>query len=318
MTFGDADTLDINLAYDTGSGSVLETVYDPLVTYDHKDATKFQPGLAMEVPSPENGLISEDGMTYTFNIRQGITFHNGATLEASDAAYTFQRGLLQSDPDGPQWLLIEPIMGYSSGDITEEIAEGAYAGDPEGLLANATPEELLAVCEKVQAAIVADDEAGTLTFNLAQPWGPFIATLAGYWGSVMDKDWAIEQGAWDGDCATWQEHYAEGAEASALTSVANGTGPFMLDYWTPGEEISMVRNDNYWRTEETPKWEGGPYGPAALERVVIQIVDEFGTRFAALQAGDADYLETNPDEYPQLDPLAAEICRWDTDECVPT
>ncbi len=286
--------------------------------YNHKDAVTFMPALAMEVPSAENGLISEDGLTYTFNIRPGVTFHNGATLEPSDVAYTFQRGLLQSDPDGPQWLLLEPILGYASGDVTEEIAEGAYLGDPEGLVANATPEELLAVCEKVQAAIVADDAAGTLTFNLAQPWGPFIPTLAGYWGSVMDKEWVIEQGSWDGDCATWQNYYAPGAENTPLGAVANGTGPFMLEYWTPGEEYSLVRNDNYWRTEDTPKWEGGPYGVAALERVLVQQVSEWGTRFAALQAGDADYVTVNPDNYPQLDPMAAEICNWVTDECVPT
>jgi len=319
QTYGDTDTLDPALAYDTASGMVLEQVYEPLIVYNHKDATTFMPALAMEVPSVENGLISEDGMTYTFNIRPGVTFHNGATLEPSDIAYTFQRGLLQSDPNGPQWLLLEPIMGYSTTyDITEEIADGAYAGDPEGLVANATPEELAAVCEKVKAAIVADDEAGTLTFNLAQPWGPFISTLAGYWGSAMDMDWAIEQGSWDGDCATWQNYYAPGSENSPLTSVANGTGPFMLEYWTPGEETSLVRNDNYWRTEETPKWEGGPYGPAKLERVVRQIVDEWGTRFAAMQAGDADYVAVNPEAYPQMDPLVGEVCDFRTDECTPS
>ncbi|MFN2236684.1 MAG: ABC transporter substrate-binding protein, partial [Anaerolineales bacterium] len=141
QTYGDTDTLDPALAYDTASGMVLEQVYEPLIVYNHKDATTFMPALAMEVPSVENGLISEDGMTYTFNIRPGVTFHNGATLEASDAAYTFQRGLLQSDPNGPQWLLLEPILGYSTTyDVTEEIADGAYAGDPEGLIANATPE----------------------------------------------------------------------------------------------------------------------------------------------------------------------------------
>ncbi|MFN2246617.1 MAG: ABC transporter substrate-binding protein, partial [Candidatus Promineifilaceae bacterium] len=111
QTYGDTDTLDPALAYDTASGMVLEQVYEPLIVYNHKDATTFMPALAMEVPSVENGLISEDGMTYTFNIRPGVTFHNGATLEPSDIAYTFQRGLLQSDPNGPQWLLLEPIMG---------------------------------------------------------------------------------------------------------------------------------------------------------------------------------------------------------------
>ena len=148
---------------DTASGGLIMNVMETLIWFNHEDATSFIPVLATEIPSTENGGISADGMTYTFNIRQGVKFHNGNDLTASDFAYSFQRGLLQSDPNGPQWLLLEPILGYTSGDVTEGIADGQYAGDPEALKANATPEELAAACEKTKAAVAADDEAGTLT-----------------------------------------------------------------------------------------------------------------------------------------------------------
>jgi peptide/nickel transport system substrate-binding protein len=320
ITFGDIDTLDPSLGYDTASNNIIDNVMESLIYYNYTDATTFVPVLALEVPSVENGLVSEDGSTYTFNIRPGVNFHDGGTLEPHDVAYTFQRGLLQSDPNGPQWLFIEPIMGYSATyDITEEIAEGAYAGDPEGLIANATPEELLAVCEKVKAAVVADDDAGTVTFNLAQPWAPFLATIAGTWGSIMDMEWAIEQGAWDGTCETWQNHYAPGAENTELGAVINGTGPFMLDHWTPGEETVLTRFDGYWReTDSTPLWEGGPSGPAQLDTVIISLVDEWGTRFAALQAGDAEWVSVPSENETQVDPLVAETCDWATNECTAT
>jgi peptide/nickel transport system substrate-binding protein len=316
MQFGDIDTLDPALAYDTASGEVVDSVYDRLINYNYKDPTTFVPMLALEVPSLENGLISEDGLTYTFNIRPGVTFHNGAELTPSDVAYTFQRGLLQSDPNGPQWLFLEPILGYTCGDVTEEIADCEYAGDPAALLENATPEELMATCEKVKAAVVADDAAGTVTFNNTLPWGPFLATMAGTWGNVYDQDWAIEQGSWDGTCETWQNYYAPGAENTPLGSVANGTGPFMLDYWTPGEEWSLVRNDNYWATE--PAWEGAPTGPAALERVLMQLVDEWGTRFASLQAGDAAWVSVPTENESQVMPFVAEVCDPVSEECTPT
>jgi peptide/nickel transport system substrate-binding protein len=318
LTFGDITTMDPAMSYDTAGSTLIEHVYEGLVTYNHKDGTSFVPALALEVPSVENGLISEDGLTYTFNIREGINFHEGGTLEPHDVAYTFQRGLLQSDPSSAQLLWLEPILGYTSGDVTEEIQDGAYAGDRDGLIANATPEELLAVCEKVKAAVVADDDAGTVTFNLAQSWSPFIQTMGHSSGFILDQEWAIEQGAWDGDCNTWQDYYAIGSENDPLTPIANGTGPFKLEYWTPGEEYSLVRNDDYWRTEETPLWEGGPYGPAALERVVVRIVDEWGTRFASLQAGDADSVAVPKQNEPQVDPFVAELCNWETDECTPT
>ena len=317
QTFGDIDTLDPALGYDTASNTAIVNVYETLIFYNGPDPTTYVPVLAMEVPSLENGGISEDGTVYTFNIREGVTFHDGAELTASDVAYSFQRGLLQSDPNGPQWLLLEPILGYVSGDVTEGIQEGAFAGDPEGLKAGATPEELAATCELVKAAIVADDAAGTVTLTLAQPWGPLLATLAGTWGSVIDQDWAAAQGSWDGDCATWQDHYAPGAENTPIGAIMNGTGPYMLDHWTPGEEYVLTANPNYWRAEGDAMWEGGPSGIAPLQTVIVSLVDEWGTRFAALQAGDAASVTINPADRPQVDPLVAEVCLADG-TCTPT
>ncbi|HEX6384910.1 MAG TPA: ABC transporter substrate-binding protein [Anaerolineae bacterium] len=318
LQFGDVDTMDPNLAYDTASAQLIENTVEGLIYYNYKDANSFVPVLAVEVPDAENGGISEDGLTYTFQIREGVTFHEGGTLEPHDVAYTFQRGLLQSDVNGPQWLLIEPIMGYHSGDITEEIGDGQFAGDPDGLRANADPAELQAVCEQVKERIVADDEAGTVTFNLALPWGPFLATLAQSWGAILDMEWAVENGAWDGDCSTWQDHYSPGSENSELTAIVNGTGPYMLDHWTPGEEYVLVANPNYWRTDDMPVWEGGPAGQPEVSTVIVRIVDEWGTRFAALQAGDADWVSVNLENYSQVDPLVGEECNWETNECTPT
>ncbi|RIK19825.1 MAG: hypothetical protein DCC51_08315, partial [Anaerolineae bacterium] len=318
MTFGDIDTLDPALAYDTASGDPLTHIYETLIWYNYKDGTSFVPALATEVPTVENGGISADGLTYTFHIREGIKFHDGADLTPSDVAFSFQRGLLQSDPNGPQWLMIEPLFGYVSGDITEGIQEGAFAGDPEALKAGATPEELAATCEMVKAAVVADDAAGTVTFHLAQSWGPWLATIAQTWGSVLDQDWVVAQGDWDGDCATWQNFYAPGSENDKLSAVVNGTGPYMLDHWTPGEEWVLTANESYWRTEETPVWEGGPYGPAAIKTVIVRNVEEWGTRFAALQSGDATWVSVPLENESQVDPLVGEICQWDTGECAPS
>jgi peptide/nickel transport system substrate-binding protein len=311
LTFGDIGTLDPALGYDTASNTPIQNIYETLIFYNGTDPNTFVPALATEVPSLENGGISEDGLTYTFTIREGVTFHEGQTLEPSDVAYSFQRGLLQSDPNGPQWLMLEPILGYTSGDVTEGIQDGAFAGDPTALLEGATPEELLATCELVKAAVVADDAAGTVTFNLAQPWGPFLATIAATWGSVVDQGWTVEQGDWDGDCATWQNFYAPGTENSPLSAVTNGTGPYMLDHWTPGEEHVLVRNENYWRADGEAVWEGGPSGIAQIPTVITQIVDEWGTRFASLQAGDADSVAVNTADRPQLDPLVGEVCLAD-------
>jgi len=311
-TIGDPETFDPALCYETGGAEVIANIYETLVFYKERDATQFVPQLA------ERWEISDDGKTYTFYIRKGVKFHNGADLTPEDVAYSFRRGILQGGPDSPQWLLVEPFFGIGLSDIAE-LVNPKMVGDAEALKA-ADPVSLTNACQRVMEAITYDDAAGTVTMKLAQPWGPFLATIAQSWGSIMDKDWVIENGGWDGDCATWQNWYGITSEADPFTDKTNGTGPFMLDHWTKGEEVVLVRNPNYWRTE--PAWEGGPTGPAKLERVILKTVSEWGTRFAMLQAGDADIVGVPRENVSQVDPLVGERCDYvaadGTFTCAPT
>jgi peptide/nickel transport system substrate-binding protein len=293
VQIGEPETLDPALSYETAGAEIIQNVYETLVFFEGEATDKFVPQLA------ESWEISEDGTVYTFQMREGVKFHEGQDMTASDVAYSFQRGLLYGGHSGPQWLLAEPFLGVGVDDISMLVDDtGALADDQPGLAA-ADPATLVAACEKVKSAIVADDAAGTVTMTLAQPWAPFLPTIAQTWGSVMDQDWTIEQGGWDGSCDTWQNHYATPSENDPLTPVMNGTGPFKLDHWTQGEEIVIVRNDDYWRE------------PAKLERVVIKSVDEWGTRFAMLQAGDADYVDVPAENRSQVDEMVGSISVFD-------
>jgi len=311
QTFGDPETLDPALNYESAGAGIIQQVYEGLVTYNREKADEYVPQLAEAMPE-----ISEDGLTYTFTIREGITFHEGGELTAEDVAYSFQRGLLQGGYSSPQLLFTEPFLGVGVYDISEVVFAddpdlGTKAGDPTAVQA-ADPALLAAACEKVQSAIVAD--GNTVTFTLANAWAPLISTMAGGWGSIQDKEWVAENGGWDGDCATWQNFYGIASENDPFTSITNGTGPYVLERWTPGEEIVLTANENYWRTEDVgPAWEGGPVGVAALGTINITNVEEWGTRFAALQAGDADVVTVPPENQSQVDPLAGEICEYNFD-----
>ena len=159
--------------------------------------------------------------------------------------------------------------------------------DNRDLLKQADPSVLRAACQTVQSAIMADNANWTVTFHLAQAWGPFLDTLAGPWGSILDKEWVIQQNGWNGSCDTWQNYYAMTPEEDPLTSIANGTGPFELGNWIKGEEIQLNRYTGYWR--KTPIWSGGPSGPAFFEQVLIKNVADEATRIAMLLNGDADF-----------------------------
>jgi nickel ABC transporter nickel/metallophore binding protein len=67
----------------SSSFPALDMVYEPLVRYA-ADGT-LQPGLA------ESWAQSEDGLTWTFKLRQGVTFHDGAPFNAAAAKWNLER-----------------------------------------------------------------------------------------------------------------------------------------------------------------------------------------------------------------------------------
>ena len=66
ISIGDPVSLDPAEAYDTASGAVLTNTYETLVFYDRSRTDKLIPILAEEVPTVQNGLVSPDGLNYTF------------------------------------------------------------------------------------------------------------------------------------------------------------------------------------------------------------------------------------------------------------
>ncbi|MDD2251864.1 MAG: ABC transporter substrate-binding protein [Dehalococcoidales bacterium] len=248
-SIGGPETLDPAAAYDSASGEVLQLVYEPLVYYKGEKTDEYEGILADEWE------VSRDGMTYRFHIREGVTFHNGNELTPEDVEYTFERALVQDYVGAPTWMLYEPLLG---------IGTNSHVGD-----------DLRPLSDLTSTVEVVED--GWVEFYLASPYEPFIQIIAGFWGGIMDKEWCIENGDWDGTQQSYEALNNPAANAWPLDLLTNGTGPFKLDYWDKAVEVSLVRNDNYWRE------------PASFERVLIKDVPEWTTRKLMLQNGDCDW-----------------------------
>jgi peptide/nickel transport system substrate-binding protein len=285
---GDPQSLDPAWAYDTASGQVIFNVYETLVFPKRESATEFVPMLATTY------TISSDAMTYTFTIRKGVKFQQGQDLTPEDVAYSFWRGMIQDRAGGPQWIMLQPFFGLDVTSFQGDVVTKQFNGD------------FAAAAKAVEEAVTYDNNAGTVTLHLKQPFGPMIQILAGTWASIVSKPWVISLGGWDGDPATAEKFHDPAANADELFDKMNGTGPYVLDRWAPNEEIDLTANPNYWVTE--PLWPGGPTGVASVGRAVIQNISEWGTRFAEFQTGDADLIYVPRQYISQIDPLVNETC----------
>ncbi len=107
VSIGDPQELDPAHAYDTASGAVIMNAYETLVWYERERTDKLKPMLATVVPTQANGGISPDGLTYTFNIRQNVKFHDGSTLTADDVVFSIKRLVVMNLADGPAWMYTE-------------------------------------------------------------------------------------------------------------------------------------------------------------------------------------------------------------------
>jgi peptide/nickel transport system substrate-binding protein len=303
---GEPETLDPAWTYETSGSSIELNIYEGLVFFKREKVDEYIPALATEWST------SEDGKEMVFKIRQGVKFHKGGTLEPHDVAYTLHRNMLQGRLDGFQKILYEAFFGPDLATASIKDFAAAYTGKES--FNEVTANEIEGICETIKTKITADDAAGTITINFNQPVPWVFALLSQqFMGSVLDKEWMIENGDWDDDCTTWPAWADPAAEDSLLFNQANGTGPYMLDHWTPGEEIVLTAFPEYWRTE--PMWEGGPSGVARIPRVVIRNVDEWGTRLAMFEAGDADHIYVPPVYRPQMDEQMGILCSIDETSC---
>jgi peptide/nickel transport system substrate-binding protein len=270
-TIGEPYSLDPAVDYDTSGAEVLQSVYENLIWYDGSSASTFIPVLATEIPTVANSLISADGLNYTFNLRSGVTFHDGTAMNADDVVYSIQRILRIHDPSGPSWMLEQVLTDYVSwyvGDTVGNYLDSSYNAtwiravlQPLGWDHVITEDDVKTVAEA--AVLKVTDMA--VKFRLTHPYPGFLAITAYTVCSIVSKDFVEANGG------------VVGGEHNAYIDVQTcGTGPYELVNWNFGVQIDLTRYDGYWGAL-----------PAIKDVHIVQVNDP-ETRILMLQAGDAD------------------------------
>jgi len=283
-------TIDPAASYEVGGSMRIWNLYETLIFFDGSSTEKFVPLLATEVPTVENGGISADGRTYTFTIRKGVRFHEGGELMPEDVVYSFKRNMI-TDPDGgPMWMLLEALTGSSSTrDKDGKVIEGIF--------------------DIIDKAIEAKGDKVIL--HLPKPYPPLMSILCYTASSILDKEWAVSKGCWDGNIKNIAKYNNPAPGHEPLQKIENGTGPFKLKLWEPAKQFVFERFDGYWGPK--PK----------IKTAIVKYVKEWSTRKLMLQSGDADRVVVDttyvPEvkamkglklyEVPQLGFTAAMFCR---------
>ncbi len=195
---------DPQINYSRQAWQLLILTHDGLVGFKRtsgNDGKELVPDLATAIPKPMNR-----GRTYVFKLRKGIKFSNGKDLKPSDVSFTFERLFkLRRSPNARAWY--QMIVG--------------------GALCVARPR----TCS-LAGGVVADDSAGTVTFNLTRRDPEFLYKLAVPFAFVLPGNTPTE-------------------EAMIPPS---GTGPYEFNAYDPGRQIKLTRNVHFkeWSKDAQP------------------------------------------------------------------
>ncbi len=148
----DPVSLDPVVAGDDFSLVYVYAMFDGLV--------EFSPGSAEVRPAAaESWEVSPDGLTYTFRLRPGVTFHHGREVTADDVVYSIRRALSPTTESGK--------LGFFE----------ALAGSIDFWDGRAA-----------ELAGVSAPDARTVVFRLQHPYGAFLNVLATEAGSIVPRD----------------------------------------------------------------------------------------------------------------------------------
>jgi len=203
-------TFDPIAATDTASGRVIRQLFEGLTKYPNGER------------SPVNQLatsidVSDDFTAYTVTLEDGITFHDGSDLTASDVVYSWER-LAQSENSNRTYFILDSLG------VAHETEDGSYV--PGSIAIEATGDHEL--------TIELDSPFHSAMEMMA--YSSFAAVPEGIVGDIEGYDGEMDQSEFG-------------------TSSPVGSGPFQFVEWTEGDHAEVEAYDDY-HVDEYPYLDG--------------------------------------------------------------
>jgi peptide/nickel transport system substrate-binding protein len=233
-----------------------QNIYQGLLAYA-PNSSKLVPLLA------QSYNISADGLTYTFKLRQNITFSNGDPLNSYVIWYSIYRDAIMAQ--------------YGAGIVTiDQNMSGVTASMLNQFTTATPPQSLLQIMQNAKNAIVTPSPY-VVVFHLKLPFSPFLATLTSPEHTAVDPVVVSANGG-----------VVAGQTNSWMSLNAMGTGPFMATQYQPNTQLTLVRNPKYWGGV-------GNVGPTPrVQSVIIKYTPSALTRVEDVQRGTAQMAYVDP------------------------
>ena len=235
------------------AGSAEPGALDPVFVSDGESfrvARQIFEGLVGTVPGTadpapllaKDWTVSEDGLTYDFTLQTGVKFHDGTDFNAEAVCANFERWYnlpesAQSDDLAYYYSVI--FRGFATGPRTDAALYDSCTANGED----------------------------QVTIELTGPFAGFISSLS-LPAFSMQSPSALKKFGDDGAANPATTEYA--------TSEPTGTGPFVLDSWERGQQVTLNANPDYWGEK------------AKIDEAIIVAIADTKARATALENGEID------------------------------
>jgi ABC-type transport system substrate-binding protein len=240
-----------------------EQVYEALLA--------FSIGGTDVVPALAESYVPNDELTeYTFSLRQGVKFHNGADFDANDVVATYASLWDAASPNHVGRTGSFEYFGAFFGAFVNAETATVELVDTDGLLSMTSPDcEYGGEFKSIEAV-----DASTVKFTLCFPDPAFPSKVAFSVFSILDK-----------------EHLdLTKGDSVAISDNSNGTGPYMVKQWNRGDSVVFEANPNYWGE------------PAKTQNLIFRWSEQSAQRLLELQSGQVQGIDNpGPDDIATIE-----------------
>jgi peptide/nickel transport system substrate-binding protein len=220
----DPEKINPTVTNDATASSIITYIFENLLEID-RVTYELKPLIAKSLPE-----ISEDHLTYTFDLKENITFSDGAPLTGEDIIFTVK-------------VIKNPF--------TDAQSLRNYFND-------------------VKSVELVDGNKYKVRFTMSKPYFRAIYSLGDLEiipSHLLDLDGMNKKFTWENleaaqktfDAKKYPEmsrfaEFINSQEVARDPKYVVGSGPYVLDKWITGQSVTLKRNENYWNKAELPNY----------------------------------------------------------------